>query len=249
MTVLILGGTADARRMASHLYQKGLPLIYSVAGLVRRPDVACKVVSGGFRQFGGLENYIHQEQISAILDATHPYAQKMSQTAVETAQKMAIPCWQFQRPPWLPKTGDNWQEFTDWQALLPAIKNKKSVFFTAGQLGQEFLTALSVQQVGSGQKQLLRTALTPKHALLPTMSWIKAIGPFDLESERAILVAHKVDALVSKNSGGASTQAKLEVARELNIPVLMLTRPELADPDVIFSNMTDCEAYVLSQCH
>ena len=90
MRLLILGGTADGRQLAEILHRQGVPLIYSVAGLVRTPKVACEVVSGGFSQFGGLVEYSQQQGITAILDVTHPYAAKMSATAVSAAKRVVF---------------------------------------------------------------------------------------------------------------------------------------------------------------
>ena len=109
MCLLVLGGTADGRRLAEFFHQQGLPVIYSVAGLVRAPAVSCEVVSGGFTPLGGLLSYIKQKGVTAILDATHPYAQTMSTTAVETAKACGIPCWRFHRRAWQAQPGDHWQ--------------------------------------------------------------------------------------------------------------------------------------------
>ncbi|MGK0500596.1 MAG: precorrin-6A/cobalt-precorrin-6A reductase, partial [Oceanicoccus sp.] len=117
MNLLILGGTADGRKLATSLHQQGVSVIYSVAGLVRMPDVDCQVVSGGFSQFGGLISYIKQQSITAILDVTHPYAQIMSATAVDVAKACDIPCWRFHRAAWQPEAGDNWQLFQQWDKL------------------------------------------------------------------------------------------------------------------------------------
>ena len=147
MSLLILGGTADARRLTEKLHQQGMALVYSVAGLVRTPDVSCEIISGGFTQFGGLAEYLRlrskdRKPISAILDVTHPYANKMSGNAVLAAKEMAIPCWRFQRPAWEMQEGDHWQLFENWELLLPALAGYQSIFFTAGQLDQATIRSL-----------------------------------------------------------------------------------------------------------
>lgn len=243
MNLLILGGTADGRKLASRLHKQGVPVIYSVAGLVRMPEVACKVVSGGFSQFGGLEAYIKEQAVTAILDVTHPYAQTMSATAMTTAKALDIPCWRFHREAWQRQEGDDWQLFQHWDALNQTLDNYTSVFLTCGQLTQQ-----QVDDLGSNTKQqsILRTAVEPKHSLPNNMQWIKAIGPFSLDDELALMQSNNIDVLVSKNSGGDSTVAKLHAARKMNIPVLMLDRPTLPAADREFFNHDDCEAYVLS---
>lgn len=243
MRLLILGGTADGRKLAAHLHVLGITVIYSVAGLVRMPRLDCQIMSGGFTRFGGLAAFIQRNSISAILDVTHPYAAIMSTKAVDAAAQCMIPCWRFHRPAWRQNKGDRWQLFDTWAPLATALSGHRSVFLTCGQINQQQVNDLAAN---TQQKIVLRTAVQPKHHLPPNMEWIKAIGPFTLEGEREVMHKYHIDVVVSKNSGGDSTVAKLCVARELNIPVFMLTRPKL--PIVVhqFSTHDDCLTHVLS---
>lgn len=243
MCLLILGGTVDGRQLAEYFYHQGLPVIYSVAGLVRSPNVDCEVVSGGFTQFGGLENFIKQKAVAAILDATHPYAETMSTTAINIAKLCKIPCWRFHRQVWQQQDDDNWQIFNHWNELAQALAPFKRVLLTCGQVSREQLAQLS----NYSQLQWLRTAVTPKIILPETVSWIKAIGPFALADEKALMQDHTIDVLVSKNSGGDTTSAKLQAARELTIPVFMLARPTLPNADLTFSSHVQCQDYVLNR--
>ena len=253
MTLLILGGTADGRQLANALYKtkrykdcidkQSQKIIYSVAGLVRTPKVPCQVISGGFSPFGGLSAYIQQQSITAILDATHPYAKIMSTTAVEAAKSCDIPCWRFHRSAWQEKEGDHWQNYADWQALTPNLNVFKSVFLSCGQLTQAQIDGFSLI---TDQQQLLRTAAQANVKIPSSMQWVKAIGPFNLASELELLKRYNIDVIVSKNSGGDSTSAKLEAARVLNIPIMMLQRPELPKADVEFSQLDDCLSYLAS---
>ncbi|WP_370280216.1 precorrin-6A reductase [Pontibacterium sp.] len=242
--LLLLGGTADARRMTKALLEKNgeqkqqLQIVYSVAGLVRTPELPCEVLVGGFSQFGGLATYICNQKIDAILDVTHPFAATMSSTAVSVAKDLGIPCWRFHRPEWQQQPGDNWRLFDDWQTLIPALAGKKSVLLTAGQLTQGAVDQL-VAQTGDDQRIILRTAAPPRVDLPDSVEWIKGIGPFRLEDERVLFEQYEVDALVTKNSGGASTEAKLHAARELGVEVFMLQRPELPDADQQFSDIAE----------
>lgn len=241
--ILILGGTADGRHLAAALHNTGCIVVYSVAGLVRQPVLDCEVISGGFTQFGGLSAYLKKERIAAVLDVTHPYAKTMSSTARQSTQDCDIPCWRFHRPTWRPEANDDWQQYDDWIALENNLATKKHVFLTAGQLT---VTALQMfERLGlKGQKQILRTAVEPKAKLPASMTWHKAIGPFSLDHEREIMMRYGVDALVTKNSGGTSMQAKLFVARELNIPVFMFTRPELPEVDEQFISKSACLHFI-----
>ncbi len=236
MKLLLLGGTADARHLTEALYARGLcdparagaalQITYSIAGLVRTPDLPCRVISGGFSQHGGLEAYLRQNGIDLLLDVTHPFAARMSSTAVAAAAACGIPCWRFQRPAWEAQPGDRWQLLADWEGLVPALATKRSVLLTAGQLDQPLLDRL-VAQAGGQQRLILRTAAPPRTELPESVIWLKAIGPFQLADETALLRQYQVDALVTKNSGGASTEAKLHAARALGIEVFMLQRPSL----------------------
>ncbi len=243
MTLLLLGGTSEAKQLANSLHHQGIRLIYSIAGLVRTPTLDCDVLVGGFSQLGGLDCFIKENSISAILDVTHPYAQRMSNQAVVSANNMGIPCWRFHRPPWQVETGDDWHMFESWQTLQVAIKDKKSVFFSAGQLPEYIVDGLN-QYAKDGQKQLLRTAVSSTVSLPDNMKWIKGIGPFEQQAEMDLLISETVDCLVSKNSGGSSTQKKIIAARELGLPVYMLQRPVLEHCSKEFNEIKSCEAFV-----
>ena len=241
MKLLLLGGTADGRHLAKALHQNNIDVIYSIAGLVRTPQLDCEIVSGGFTQFGGLENYIAEKEVTVILDVTHPYAQKMSLGAVAAAKAYNIPYWRFHRQPWLAKAGDNWQPVNNWKEALTSLTTKKSVLLTAGQFEQDVIDNLSLNLQ---QRQLLRVAVKPKVVLPASMRWIKAIGPFSYKDELALMQDNNIDVLVSKNSGGDSTVAKLHAARELSIPVLMLNRPTLPDADELFFTREECINFI-----
>ena len=243
MKILILGGTADARHLAAALHQSGCCVVYSIAGLVRQPILECEVISGGFKQFGGLTHYLKQQGFGAILDVTHPYAEVMSTTAKDSAEQCGIPCWRFHRPSWLPEGGDHWQQYEGWPELLKDLQTKKTVFLTAGQLPEIALKAFD--SFGKqGQKQILRTAVKPKNTLPLSMSWHKAIGPFSLAHEQEIMETNDIDALVTKNSGGTSMQAKLFAARALNVPVFMFNRPSLPTVDKEFTSKSACQSFI-----
>jgi len=250
--LLLLGGTADARHMTKALMEMSaaenqpLTIIYSIAGLVRVPELPCEVIVGGFTQFGGLAAYIRDQQIDGILDVTHPFAQTMSTTAVSVARELAIPCWRFHRQAWQPQAGDRWQLFDRWSSLIPALKDKRSVLLTAGQLTQVSLDQLvaQAQQVPGGQRLILRTAAPSRVELPASVEWIKGVGPFRLEDEKELFQRCAVDALVTKNSGGKSTEAKLHAARQQGVEVFMLQRPALPDADQQFSDIHEGVAVI-----
>lgn len=256
MKLLLLGGTADARKVTRELDEQGLlqisdtdkdrlKLIYSIAGLVRSPQVPCEVISGGFSQYGGLSVCLKVNGIDAILDVTHPFAEKMSNTAVTAARQCNIPCWRFHRPAWTKQAGDCWQLFENWQELIPALAGKKTVLLTAGQLDQSLIDQLVEQAKvtsaeGQTQQLILRTAAPPRATLPDSIIWIKALGPFKEADELALFNEYQVDVVVSKNSGGAATEAKLTAARKLGVEVMMLQRPTFDAADRQFSTVIEC---------
>lgn len=244
MRILVLGGTADARHITTLIHENGLlqpnrdELIYSVAGLVRMPDVPCAVISGGFRQFGGLATYLKENRIDMLLDITHPFAAQMSTQAVAAAKAMQIPCWRFHRPAWRQQAADRWTRFQSWSSLIRDAQSFKSLLLTVGQISQTQLNELLNTRADIKPDSILFRTAAPARIELPKQwHWIKAIGPFTLADELALFQQYNIDLLITKNSGGESTEAKLAAARTLDIPVFMLERPTLAQADRQFSTL------------
>ena len=243
MKILLLGGTADARRLADALHQAStihnkIKVIYSLAGLVRVPKVDCELVVGGFTQFGGLSAYLRDNQVDAILDVTHPYAQTMSTKAIDAARDVGIPCWRFHRPAWTRQDGDVWSEYDSNDDLLKQLNGFRTPLLSAGQMSEDLLE--NIIQLPSIERIVWRTAVPPKFERPDGVEWIKAIGPFALEDERQLLVEQGIDVIVSKNSGGSATYSKLEAARAMSMPVLLHRRPILPEADREFSDTQVC---------
>lgn len=238
MTLLVLGGTGDAKKLALRLYNRGVGLRYSIAGLVRSPDLPCEVLSGGFGRYGGLAEYIGREAISGILDATHPYAQKISETAVFAARRGNIPYIRFQRPAWQAQEGDWWIRCKDWPEIIRNLQTYRCPFFTVGQLSREVIDSLTEDQI-----PVIRTAVAHRLPLSTRFKLLEEIGPFSIEHELRILKHNRIDVLVSKNAGGTDTIAKLTAAKLLAIPVLLLERPVLEPASLEFNEMECCVEY------
>lgn len=247
MLVLLLGGTRDARQLVETLCAEGVEVIYSIAGKVRNPKVPCELLVGGFSRHGGMSRYIQQRGVGAILDATHPYAVVISQAANAAAAECAIPCWRYLRPCWQAEAQDHWQEIASFDAALPRLAQARVPLLTLGQLEPSQLQALQDIAKANGQRQVLRTAVAPPAALPACVAWIQGIGPFALQDERQLLLDQGIDLILCKNSGGDATWAKLQAARELGIPVLMLARPEQPAADESFSELDDCARFVIAQ--
>ncbi|MCO4785429.1 precorrin-6A/cobalt-precorrin-6A reductase [Marinomonas atlantica] len=234
MKILLLGGTADGRHLAERLSQLNHDVLYSIAGLVRVPTLPCEVIIGGFTQFGGLATFLKERQVALVINATHPYAAKMSITAIEAGKQTGVPVWRFLRSSWQPQAGDDWREYTDDAALLEQLNSFKRPLLSAGQMTLSLLQSLMSQN--RFEQGVWRTASSPKFDVPTSITWLKAIGPFDVKCERQLLEAYNIDVIVTKNTGGDTTSAKLEAARQLSIPVLLHKRPTVCGAKRSFSD-------------
>ncbi|WNJ85972.1 cobalt-precorrin-6A reductase [Pseudomonas canadensis] len=228
--ILLLGGVTEALAIARTL---GPEHIYSLAGVGRVPtDLICQVRVGGYGGPEGLAQFVRNEGISLILDATHPYAAQISRNAVEAARLSSVPCWALRRPAWQPQAGDDWREVSDWAALIEALKPFKRPLFTLGREPLQHLDEIPPEQFWT----LRALDVYPGNERCEV---IGARGPFLIEDERALFRRRGIDVLISKNSGSTATEPKLEVARERGVPVLVLKRPALATVDREFTNVQD----------
>ncbi|NMX53570.1 cobalt-precorrin-6A reductase [Pseudomonas veronii] len=220
--ILLLGGVTEALAIARTL---GPEHIYSLAGVGRVPtDLTCQVRVGGYGGVEGLAQFVRDEHIGLILDATHPYAAQISQNAAQAARLCGVPCWALRRPAWRPQAGDDWREVADWAELIEALKPFKRPLFTLGREPLQHLDEIPQEQFWT----LRALEVYPGNERCEV---IGARGPFLIEDERALFERQKIDVLISKNSGSTATEPKLEVARERGVPVLVLRRPVLAQVD------------------
>ena len=223
--ILLLGGITEALAIARLL---GPQHIYSLAGIGRVPDdLHCQVRVGGFGGASGLASYLREAGITLLVDATHPYAAQISANAASAARMAGVPCWALRRPAWQAQAGDDWREVDGWAALINQLAPFSRPLFT---LGREPLRHL--HEIPPTQFWTLRALQAcPGNARCEV---IGARGPFQLEDERALFTSRGIDVLVSKNSGSLATEPKLEVARALGVPVLILKRPVLAEVERVF---------------
>lgn len=229
--VLLLGGVTDALAIARTL---GPQHIYSLAGVGRVPtDLVCEVRVGGYGGAEGLAQFITGQGIDLLVDATHPYAAQISQNAARAARLANVPCWALRRPAWQPGPGDDWREVADWAELIKALQPFKRPLFTLGREPLQHLDEIPTHQFWTLRALENTLRDVPQHERCEV---IGARGPFLLEDERALFQRRTIDVLISKNSGGDATEAKLEVARELKVPVLILQRPELPQVDREFGS-------------
>lgn len=224
--LLLLGGIGEALRIARQLPARH---VYSLAGIGRIPDdLPCQVRSGGFGGAEGLAHYLQTEGIDLVVDATHPYAAQISANAVQAAAASAVPCWALRRAGWQAQADDIWHEVADWSELQNALRPYRRPFFT---LGREPLAHLN--DIPAEQFWTVRALDDyPNH---PRARIIGARGPFDLAAERELFTQGRFDVLISKNSGSAATEPKLQIARERRLPVLIMRRPTLPPADQEFT--------------
>jgi precorrin-6A/cobalt-precorrin-6A reductase len=221
-TVLILGGTADARRLADLLHQRGgLSVISSLAGRTRDPaPPAGELRSGGFGGADGLAAYLGELRPIAVIDATHPYAEVISRNARRVCAALGVPRLRLERPAWQPGPGDDWRLADDLdQALDVATGLARRIFLSFGRVPSALLDRYP-------RHWFLIRSVEPGEAQAANRRWVRARGPFRRVDEIELMLGHRIEAVVSKASGGESTYAKIEAARELGLPVVMLRRPD-----------------------
>jgi precorrin-6A/cobalt-precorrin-6A reductase len=220
--ILILGGTAEARALAAQLAaDPALRVTSSLAGRVAQPRLpAGEVRVGGFGGPEGLAHWLREHKADAVIDATHPFAGTISFNAAVAAAGVHVPLLALRRPGWVAGPGDTWHcvgSLPEAAALLPGLGER--VFLTTGRTGLAAFAGLD------GLWFLARSVDPPEPPLPPRTQVLLDRGPFRVEAETELLRRHRIDVLVTKDSGGPATAAKLTAARELRVPVVVVRRP------------------------
>ncbi len=204
----------------------------SLAGRTAAPAaLPVPVRIGGFGGAEGLAAYLAAERIEALIDATHPYAAVISANAAIAARSAGVPLLALRRSPWVPVDGDQWIDVADADEAVHALGPAPCRVFLA--LGRQEIAPFAR---APQHHYLVRSVdpIEPKLAV-PHADYILARGPFSEEGDRALLTAHYIDVLVSKNSGGSATYGKIAAARALGVPVILLRRPVLPDVQAVES--------------
>ncbi|MET7938387.1 cobalt-precorrin-6A reductase [Streptomyces sp. NPDC005322] len=220
--VLILGGTTEARRLAAELDgDPALRVTSSLAGRVAEPRLpAGQVRIGGFGGAEGMARWLGEHQVDALIDATHPFAGTISLHAAQAAASTHVPLLALRRPGWVAGPGDRWHSagsLAEAARLLPALGER--VFLTTGRMGLAAFAHLTEPWF------LVRSVDAPEPPVPPRMEVILDRGPFTLEGEAELLARHRIDVLVTKDSGGQATAPKLTAARDAGLPVIVIRRP------------------------
>jgi precorrin-6A/cobalt-precorrin-6A reductase len=239
MKVLLLGGTAEARALATRLHPD-IEVISSLAGRVPDPALPVgEVRIGGFGGIDGMRRWMTDSAVDAVVDATHPFAATITAHAAEVCREMGVPHLLLARPAWQP--GEAIVVGSD-TAAATTVRDKEfeRVFLTTGRTGVGVFKDLDAWF-------LIRAVTAPDPQTLPRRhELVLSRGPYTYDDEYALLAERKIDCLVTKNSGGDMTRAKLDAAAALGVPVVMVDRPSLPDGVTTVSTVDDAVAWVSS---
>ncbi|WP_326617385.1 cobalt-precorrin-6A reductase [Streptomyces anulatus] len=231
--VLVLGGTTEARRLAERLAAPApgsrvqVRVTTSLAGRVSAPRLPPGDVRvGGFGGPDGLAAWVREHDVDVLIDATHPFAATMSRNAAEAAAQAHVPLLALRRPGWVAQDGDRWHaagSLAEAAELLPALGER--VFLTTGRMGLAAFAGAALDDLWF----LVRSVDAPEPPCPARIEVLLDRGPFTLEGERALIRRHRLDVLVTKDSGGDATAPKLTAAREAGIPVVVVRRPPVPE--------------------
>lgn len=219
---MLLGGTTGATKLAARLATAGVDAVFSYAGRVDAlaPQPLPTRV-GGFGGADGFAAYLKAENITHVVDATHPFAVQMSRNAVKGAEAAGVAICALERPSWVASEGDNWIRVPNQVAAIEALPSAPSrIFLAIGRRGP-------VDFVARPEHWYLLRVIDPGKTPLPIPSGLVVEGrpPFTVENERALLETHQIELIVAKNSGGIGGWAKLQAARGMGLPVILIDRP------------------------
>jgi precorrin-6A/cobalt-precorrin-6A reductase len=239
--ILILGGTGEARELAAALDADGVPVTSSLAGRVSSPRLpAGESRIGGFGGPEALARWIADHRVHAVIDATHPFAQRISASAAQACPAAGVRLLRLERPGWSERPGDRWQWVDDLAAAAAAVRardevssrrapagtaagSRRRVLLTTGRQGLAAFAACDDAWF------LVRCVDPPEPPLPRAHELLLDRGPYTLDGELALLDAHRIDVVVTKDSGGPHTVAKLDAARARGLPVIVVRRPPRLD--------------------
>ncbi|HMQ25701.1 MAG TPA: cobalt-precorrin-6A reductase [Acidimicrobiales bacterium] len=231
--LLVLGGSAEATALIARLAPRvgrDLDLTVSFAGRTKHPTApAGEIRVGGFGGAEGLERYLRAERVDVLIDALHPFAGAMPFHARSACTNAGVALLKLQRPPWAPTSGDLWIDVADMEEATEVVRSlaPRRVLLTIGR--QELEPFRSVL----GPRFLVRSIEPPDLAGPWAAIELLDRGPFSLDHERELLRTEGIDLVVTKNSGGRATSAKLAAARERQAPVVLVRRPPMPDTPTV----------------
>jgi precorrin-6A/cobalt-precorrin-6A reductase len=223
--ILILGGTAEGRELAARLDAAGIAVTTSLAGRVAKPRLPAGAVRiGGFGGPDALARWLTAHEVVAVVDATHPFAERISASAAHAAPVAGVPLLRLERAGWRERPGDRWTWVADLDEAAAAVpKLGRRVLLTTGRQG--LAAFANVDEAWF----LVRCVDPPAPPLPPSHELLLDRGPYTFDGERALVERHAIDLVVTKDSGGEHTEAKLAVARVRGLPVIVVRRPPRPD--------------------
>jgi precorrin-6A/cobalt-precorrin-6A reductase len=219
--ILVLGGTGEARELADALDEDGVAVLSSLAGRVSNPRLPRgEVRVGGFGGPAAFADWLREHRITAVIDATHPFAARISASAAQACPAAGVPVLRLERPGWAERPGDQWRwvpDLADASAAIPSLGRR--VLLTTGRQG---LAAFA----GVTEAWFVIRCVEPPNPPLPAgHELLLDRGPYTLAGELQLIDRHAIDLVVTKDSGGGLTEAKLDAARERRLPVIVVRRP------------------------
>jgi precorrin-6A/cobalt-precorrin-6A reductase len=239
--VLLLGGTSEAALLAERLASiPDIEATLSLAGRTANPSASpLPVRIGGFGGVAGLAEYLAREGIDLVIDATHPFATRISNNAIAACAANGIPLLAVERPPWTQTSGDRWEEHETVEAAIAALPEAPQRIFSG--LGRQSIAALCSAPQHHYVIRVIDPVAPPRE--LPHAIIVMARGPFRTTDDVALFREHDIQCVLAKNAGGSAAYAKLEAARQLGLKVHMIRRPEIAKRPVV-NSVDDVMAWI-----
>lgn len=242
--ILVLGGTAEARELAAALVARGVAVTTSLAGRVARPRLPPGDVRiGGFGGADALAGWLREHGVRAVVDATHPFAQRISASAGAACPAAGVPLLRLERPGWSERPGDRWTWVDDLHGAARAIGSLgERVLLTTGRQGLPAFAAVDDAWF------LIRCVDPPQPPLPPRHELILDRGPYTVPGELEVIDRHRIDLVVTKDSGGPLTIAKLDAARRRRLPVIVVRRPARPACETV-TGVGDALRWALARAH
>ncbi len=244
MTLLLLAGTQEGHMLARRLADTGADVLVSLAGVVQdHAAYPYPTRSGGFGGEAGFRAFVRAAGISTVMDATHPFASKISRRTAKVCDDLTLGYCRFLRPSWEARDGDNWQQVDTPEMAASQVRDGARVFLATG--AKEIMRYAGM--AGRAHVICRRAEAAEQPFPFAGGQWITGRGPFDVDDEIALFQWLGVEVIITKNSGGRATYAKIEAARSMGLPVIMIDRPGEPDGVACVSDIDTAMARIAGQ--